>query len=150
LGRHAFEYALVPHAGIWATDDAFVLQQAAAYESPLRSTVADRQSSGVLLPEAWSFVRVEPSGVMVSALKRSLDGEAFILRLCNPLAEEVGVDITLALPFTGVDIVDLSEEALSQDTATPVAHFLSNEVHTTLRGGEIQTLRFRMQPHSQQ
>jgi alpha-mannosidase len=150
LGCRVFEYALVPHAGTWATNDAFVLQQAAAYESPLRSTVTDQQSGGGLLPEAWSFARVEPSSVMVSALKRSLDGQAFILRLCNPLAEEVEVDITLALPFTGVDIVDLAEEALSQDTATPLAHFLSNAVRTTLRGGEIQTLRFRMERHSKQ
>ena len=146
LGRRVFEYALVPHAGTWSADDAFVLQQTAAYESPLRSTVTDQRAGGGLLPEEWSFVRVEPAGVMVSALKRSQDGEAFILRLCNPLAREVGVEITLAAPFEGVDIVDLSETVSSRAATTPLAHFLSNSVHTTLRGGEIQTLRFHMTP----
>jgi alpha-mannosidase len=144
LGRQVFEYALVPHAGTWATDDAFILQQAAAYESPLRSTVTDQHGGGGSLPEAWSFVRVEPTGVMVSALTRSLDGEALILRLCNPFAEEVGVDITLAMPFDSVAIVELSEEASAGDATTPLAHFLSNSVHTSLRSGEIQTLRFHM------
>ena len=144
LGRQVFAYALVAHAGTWASDDAFVLRQAAAYESPLRSTITNQHAGRGELSEAWSFVRVEPTGVMITALKRSVDGEALILRLCNPLAEEVGVDITLATPFDGVTIVDLSEEAISQDATTPLAHFLSNTVHTTLRGGEIQTLRFRM------
>ena len=110
LGRQVFEYALVPHAGTWATDEAFVLREVPAYESPLRSMVTDQHAGGGLLSEEWSFVRVEPASVMVSALKRSQDGEALILRLCNPLAEEVGVEMTLAAPFEGVDIVDLSED----------------------------------------
>jgi alpha-mannosidase len=144
VGHHVFEYALVPHAGTWATDDAFVLRQAGEFESPLRSTVVDQHAGDRVLPEAWSFVRVEPASVIVSALTRSLDGEALILRLCNPLADKVDVDVTLAIPFDEVDIVDLLEEPSSRGTTTPLARILSNAVHTTLRGGEMQTLRFRM------
>ncbi|HEV2459700.1 MAG TPA: glycoside hydrolase family 38 C-terminal domain-containing protein, partial [Ktedonobacterales bacterium] len=40
IGTHMFDYALVPHAGTWQTEDGFVLQEAQAFEAPLRAVVA--------------------------------------------------------------------------------------------------------------
>jgi alpha-mannosidase len=140
-GIRTFEYAIVPHVGGWESNDGFVLQEASAYEAPLRAVVTDRRGGGPL-PAAWSFLQVNPSCVLVSAIKRSVDGEALILRLTNPLAQPVSAEITLAAPFERVEIVDLSERAQTVIPEPPLARILSTGVRTTLRGGEIQTLRF--------
>jgi mannosylglycerate hydrolase len=140
-GTRTFEYAVVPHAGGWESNDGFVLQQASAYEAPMRAVVTDRRAGGPL-PAAWSFATVTPSCLMVSAIKRSVTGEAVILRLTNPLTQPVSAEITLAAPFEDVEIVDLSEQAQTAMTEPPLARILSTGVRTTLRGGEIQTLRF--------
>jgi alpha-mannosidase len=144
IGTHTFEYALVPHAGTWQTDDAFVLQEAQAYEAPLRAAVTTQH--GGRLPAAWSFVQVAPASVAVSAIKRADTDDGLILRLYNPLAEHIEATITLAVPFETVELVDLAEQKQRDETATPLARNLSTGVRTTIRGGAIQTLRFGMAP----
>jgi hypothetical protein len=79
---------------------------------------------------------------LVTAIKRSVDGEALILRLTNPLVQPVSAEITLAAPFEHVEIVDLSEQPQTVIPGPPLARILSTGVRTILRGGEIQTLRF--------
>jgi len=140
-GTRTFEYALVPHAGSWESNDGLVLQEASAYEAPMRVVVTDQRAGGTL-PGAWSFLQVTPACLMVSAVKRSATGEALIVRLANPLARPVSAEITLDVPFDDVEIVDLSEQAHTAAHESPLARILSNGVGTTLRGGEILTLRF--------
>jgi mannosylglycerate hydrolase len=140
-GTRSFEYAVVPHAGGWESNDGFVLQQASAYEAPMRAMVTDRRTDGPL-PAAWSFLQVTPSCLLVSAIKRSVAGDAMIVRLTNPLAHPVSAEITLAAPFDDVEIVDLSEQAETAVPEPPLARILSTGVRTSIRGGEIQTLRF--------
>jgi alpha-mannosidase len=140
-GSRIFEYAIVPHMGDWESNDGFVLQAASAYEAPMRAVVTNRHA-GKPLPSTWSFLQVTPSWLVVSAVKRSIAGDALILRLTNPLTQPVSAEITLAAPFEDVEIVDLSEQAQTGTPEAPMARILSTGVRTTLRGGEIQTLRF--------
>ena len=58
IGRHEFEYALVPHAGTWHAEDALVMREAQAFEAPLRACVAEAHDG--VLPWTWSFVTVAP------------------------------------------------------------------------------------------
>jgi alpha-mannosidase len=107
----------------------------------MRAVVTDERAGGTL-PGAWSFLQVTPATLMVSAVKRSVTGEALIVRLTNPLAHPVSAEITLAVPFDDVEIVDLAEQAHTATYESPLARILKNGVGTTLRGGEILTLRF--------
>ena len=133
----------MPHAGTWESEQAFILREAQAYEAPCRAVVTDPHPGG-LLPSAWSFLRVEPASVTVSAVTRSASGDGLIVRLFNPLAEETLAEVTLASPIATVERVNLAEEPVGEETSAPLARILSTGVRTTLRGGEIQTLRFSL------
>ncbi len=61
-----------------------------------------------------------------------------------PLAEETLAEVTLASPIATVERVNLAEEPVGEETSAPLARILSTGVRTTLRGGEIQTLRFSL------
>ncbi len=149
-GRQTFEYALVPHAGTWETGDAEVLREADRFEAPLRAMVTEQQERAGSLPEAWSFLSVTPPSLSVSAIKRSVDGDALILRLYNPMGREVSAEITLASPFEDAQVVDLGERPSAAATGRPLARVLNNKLRATLRAGEIQTLRLRMAPFVKQ
>ncbi|HEX6122971.1 MAG TPA: glycoside hydrolase family 38 C-terminal domain-containing protein [Ktedonobacterales bacterium] len=136
LGTHPFEYALVPHAGTWHADDALVLREAQAYEAGLRACIAEEHSG--TLPPAWSFVRVSPGSVVLSAVKRAESGAGVVVRIYNPLAEAVAAELTLALPCRAVRAINLNEEALASSEA--VLPLSDGRVRLTLRGGEIRSL----------
>src|SRR5262249_39441952 len=99
-GTHVFEYALTPHPGTWEAEDAFVLQEAHAYEAPLRAQ-APEQHEGPL-PARWSFVHVAPGTVLVSAVKRAEREDALVVRLVNPSSQAVAAEVILAAPFRTV------------------------------------------------
>ncbi len=144
LGSHSFEYALMPHPGTWEAEDCAVLQEAHAYEAPLRAH-ATEQHEGTL-PPLWSFVHVTPGNVLVSAVKRAEQEDALIVRLVNPSRRPVVAEVILATPFRQAEIVNLAEERAHGGENARLARILSTGVRTHLRGGEIQTLLFRLEP----
>ena len=141
LGTHVFEYALVPHAGDWTAEDALVPREAEAFEAPLRA-VATSQHDGPL-GSHWSAVYVTPAAVQVSAIKRPAEGDGLVVRLHNPLLEEVEAEVILNRPFSSVELLNLAEDRVRPAESARLARILSTGVRSRLRGGEIQTLRFR-------
>jgi alpha-mannosidase len=81
LGRHTFRYALLPHAGDWAT--ARLWQQAERFCHDLRIVQICPTPHGTQ-PLARSFLEVEPDGLHVSGIKQSESGEGWVVRLFNP------------------------------------------------------------------
>ncbi|HST88492.1 MAG TPA: glycosyl hydrolase-related protein, partial [Ktedonobacterales bacterium] len=142
LGPHVFEYALVPHPKDWRAEDALVPREAQAFEAPLRA-VTTSQHAGPL-GARWSFVYVTPAPIVVSAVKRAEREDALVVRLYNPLETPLAAEVILALPFREVVRVDLNEDAIASDSSVELARILSTGVRTRLRGGEIQTLLFRL------
>lgn len=142
LGPHIFEYALAPHPGDWRAEDALALREAQAFEAPLRA-VTTSQHAGPL-GARWSFVYVTPAPIVVSAVKRAEHEDALVVRLYNPLETPLAAEVILALPFREVVRVDLNEDAIAGDSSVELARILSTGVHTRLRGGEIQTVLFRL------
>jgi alpha-mannosidase len=143
LGRHVFEYALVPHAGVWHAEGAAPLVEAQAFEAPLRAQETSLHPGA--LPVAWSFVTVAPQTVVLSAAKRAEREDALVLRLYNPTERSVEAEVQLLFPFREARLVNLNEEVLP---ATEVAtHNLvpigDQGMRLALRGGEIATLLLR-------
>ncbi len=133
LGHHEFDYALVMHSGGWEAEDALVLREAQAFNTPIRA-IATSQHTGEL-PSITSMIEAEPRGVVVSAIKRS--GEGVMVRLYNPLPHAVEANLRPGFSCEKAFAVNLLEEAQRQlfwDGVEPL--------HIGLRSGEIVTVLF--------
>lgn len=142
IGRHVFEYALVPHGGSWRSEDALALRQAQEFEEPMRAVVTE-QHDGPLGANV-SFVHVAPASLVVSAIKRSERGDGLVVRVYNPLSEPVRAEVFLARPFTDVSLVNLNEDPIDQGETSQLARILSTGVHVDAQGGQIVSLHFRV------
>jgi alpha-mannosidase len=123
-GTWSFEYALYPHAGSWLENAAQIQQQASAFNTGVWTAPTGAQSGS--LDSSWSFVKLEPANLVLSAVKRAEDGSGLILRWYNPLANEVTADLTTALDFSRADTVSLNEEvrsAISGESDAPTRHW---------------------------
>jgi alpha-mannosidase len=140
IGSHVFEYALVPHAGTWNAEGGLVMREAQAFEAPLQACATEVHPG--VLPAAWSFVDVAPSGVVLSAVKRTALGDGVVIRVYNAEEDDTTAELTLALPFRRVATVNLNEEDVPQ--AARDLEVGGRRVRLPLRGGEIRALRFDM------
>ncbi|MEN9937416.1 MAG: hypothetical protein RLZZ387_3995 [Chloroflexota bacterium] len=75
-GVQRFSYSLLPHQGSW--EGAGTVRQAA--ELNQRPTVLIETFHDGTLPQAASFLAVEPDTIVVTALKRAEDGDDLVLR----------------------------------------------------------------------
>ena len=87
-----YRHALVPHDGSFSNADR--LRAAAAFTGPLLARVSPPQSGE--LPKTKSFVAASPGGVLVTAMRRNLDGR---LELRAVEVEGVRTNAELALGF---------------------------------------------------
>jgi alpha-mannosidase len=137
LGEHTVRYAILPHAGDWQTEGA-VLREAQAFESPLRALPVDQHAGAH--PANWSFVRVTPDDVAISAVKRAESGEGVIVRLYNPGSRPQETTLTFGAPLVDALEVRLDEEPLGEEARGEV-EFSGHEARLTVEGGQIRTLR---------
>jgi len=98
MGRHAFAYALVPHAGGWR--DAGVLAEATLFNAPLVWTDASWEGS---------FASVE-GGLVLDTVKRAEDSDAIVLRLYEPHGGRGMARVRLSVPCSSVRRASLLEE----------------------------------------
>ncbi len=109
LGRHVFEYAMVPHDGGWEN----AMAEAHRFARPLQAAV----SSGLgVLPAAASLVEVKPGGLVVSAIKAAEDGSGVVVRLYNAGDRTVRGRVRFVERHGRVDVVNLNEEPLREAT----------------------------------
>jgi alpha-mannosidase len=133
-GRHTFELAVRPHAGDWRT----ICRDAAVFAAPLYVRRGD-ETEGYLPGEVWpettfdpplrafalkpraltgdlpgelSFLSLSPAALVLSAVKRSEDGEALIVRCYNPTAEALPATLDMCWPVERADLVSLDEKRL--------------------------------------
>ncbi len=133
LGHAEFDYALVMHSGDWEANDALVLREAQAFNTPLRA-VATGQHEG-MLPSLTSMVAVEPRGLVVSAIKRGSEG--IIVRFYNPLPHAVEASVRPGFACEkafAANLLEEPQEQLSWNGQEPL--------HVGLRSGEIATVLF--------
>jgi len=105
-GVHEFEYLIYPHAGDW--NDAAVQRVAEQLSAPLMP-VQSGVSKGAL-PPSVSFLQISRPELILSALKRSEDKTAFIVRLFNPTQKDVSGEILLFRAPITAEIVTMEEK----------------------------------------
>jgi mannosylglycerate hydrolase len=131
LGKHTFDYTLVPHAGSWET----CLEQAHAFNAPLRAVPTIVHSGQ--LPAQLSFVQIEPASLVISAIKQAESGEGLIVRFYNIAAEEVKGRLKVYRPFAKAALVNLNEEETEELPSNE-----RGEVELSVRGKQIVTVKF--------
>ncbi len=101
-GRAVFAYSIRPHAGY---DPAAAQRFGIGRTQPLIAVEADPDR-----PVAASRLRVEPAGVIATALKPSRDGKAWIVRLFNVSGRPAKARAVWSEPAPGsVQLSDLAE-----------------------------------------
>ncbi len=91
-GHHEFTYSLYPHGGGWK--DALTIRQ--GYELNYKLIALPFGKHQGTLPSEHSFVQVKSDNVIVSALKKSEDEQALILRFYEWAGKQG--DVTFHLP----------------------------------------------------
>jgi len=134
-GLSVFDYALVPHPGTWESEEALVLREAQAFNTPVRVLVTDQHTGE--LPATASMVEVEPRGLVVSAIKRQYDGEGLVVRVYNPLRHAVEASIRPGFAASQAFMANLVEEAREQ-----LFWGGDEPLHIGVRASEIVTLLF--------
>jgi len=116
---HAFEYALTSAAGDWRSAETVRIGH--EFNNPLIARVVDAHP-GVLQATA-SFVRVEPSSVVLTVLKPSGDplarqaattsgvGDQVVMRLYESSGAPANVIVRAFRPFASAELTDLLEDS---------------------------------------
>jgi alpha-mannosidase len=108
LADHEFRYTIYPHEGAWSKSEVF--REAERLSVPLEPAQAG--THGGDLPRRHSFLSVEPANLILSALKRSEDGEGIVIRLFNPTSERLEGKLRFFKPIASAQLCDLEENSL--------------------------------------
>jgi mannosylglycerate hydrolase len=130
LGRHVFEYAILPYGGRGFETEVFL--EAQRFNLPPLATMLHNVR---LLEGKGVFLKVDPPEMIVSALKLSEDGEALILRLYNLSAKPLEGKLRLGFEVRRIIEVNLNEDNLQG------LDVHGSELTFQARGGEIKTFR---------
>ncbi|MGB9596984.1 MAG: glycosyl hydrolase-related protein, partial [Candidatus Poribacteria bacterium] len=111
-GNHTFFYSLIGHKRDWFS--AGIHRYAYEHNVPMKAIygVFPNENKGQKLPPSMSFVSVEPSNLMVSALKRSEFGNGLIIRLYNITDRTVDGIIRTYKNVKSAKLTNLNEEEL--------------------------------------
>jgi alpha-mannosidase len=131
-GEHRFSYALYPHAGDWK--QALTMRQGFDYNYRLEAMQIPSHSGA--LPASYSFVKTEPDNVVVTAMKKTEDGDGLVVRFFEWSGKESNVTLTLPPGIVSATLSNLMEKPLGGDL--PVAN--RREVTVPVTPYEIQTV----------
>lgn len=124
-GRHVIPYSLYPHEGDWRAAD--TPRRGYEFNYPLIPVVAEAHRGK--LPKEKSFFASEPSNIILSAVKKAEDGDAFILRFVETTGKDSNAIIRLPRKAKRAAETNLLEEEIAEvklagDTiAMPIGRF---------------------------
>jgi len=140
-GHHHFTYALYPHAGDWK--QALTVRQGYDFNYQLKAMQVGAHSG--TLPAEHSFVTVQPETVVLTAMKKTEDGNGLILRLYEWAGKRGDVEVHLPQGATAATVTNLME----QPQGSPLTVTGTDRVTAPIHPYEILTLRVDY-PHSPQ
>jgi len=130
LKSYTFEYAVQPHDGDWRQAEMYKLAQE-FHHLPL-AIQADSQGD---LPPEYSFLKLSPNNLILSALKKAEDGDAVILRFFETKGEATQAEVELFRAIKRLTLVDLLER---EEQELP---FEGNRFRLEVKPFEIVTLK---------
>jgi alpha-mannosidase len=107
-GDHRYRSALMPHRGDWRLR----YRDAIAFNYPLIAFVGDQQKAqpAEVLPVEQSFLKLEPCNLILTAMKKSEDGNQVVLRFYEAEGNQTDARIHLPRAIRGAWRTSLIEE----------------------------------------
>jgi len=132
VGRHEITYSLYPHQGDWRQAD--TVRRGYELNNPLIPVVAESHPGR--LPRECSFLSVEPSNVIVTALKKAESGDDLILRFYECTGNGGTATLNLGIGAKSLQETDLMERPTGKKI--PVS---AGRARVPFGKWEIKTLR---------
>jgi len=129
-GDHSYRMALLPHGGDWRSR----YRQGVGFNYPL--TAFAGFAGTVKPPVAESYLRLDPSNLVLTAMKKSEDGERIVLRFYEAEGNECRAQIRLSKPVHQAWRSSLIEE--DQEVLQPLGN---GRLELAVRPWEIVTLK---------
>jgi alpha-mannosidase len=134
-GHHAFTYSLYPHGGGWR--EAQTVRRGYELNYPLLPLTATDHTGN--LPGARSFLEVREDNVIVTAVKKSEDDDALVIRFYEWAGRGGDVHLRLPAPAAHAETTNLMERdgqalapAAGNEIVVPVAPFEIKTVKVSL------------------
>ena len=131
-GHQHFAYALYPHAGTWK--QALTVRQ--GYDFNYRLTAMQVLPHSGKLPGSYSFLKAEPENVVVTAMKKTEDGDGLLVRFYEWAGKPGNVTLTLPLGILSATVANLMEKP--EGSPLPVSD--GKNVTVPVTPFEIQTV----------
>ena len=133
-GYHDFRYALLPHKGDYSAGE--VTRRSLEFNEPLQLLRTNAHAGE--LPNALSFVQIEPAYVVLNSLKKAEDDKDWIVRVY----ETAGKSATVNIGFRPL-ISRAAEVNLIEDHLGDIPH-QKNSIAFTIKPNEIRTFKVRI------
>ncbi len=140
-GHQHFAYALYPHSGTWK--QALTVRQ--GYDFNYHLTAMQVSPHSGRLPGSFSFLKAEPDNVVVTAMKKTEDGDGLLVRFCEWAGKQGNVTLTLPPGIVSATLANLMEKP--EGSPLPVAG--GRQVTVPVTPFEIQTVIVHYPPPSQ-
>lgn len=134
-GHQHFSYSLYPHSGSWKQADT-VLH---AYEFNYKMQALQTESHAGDLPAKQSLVRVTPRNLVLTAMKKSEDGNSLILRFYEWAGKDTRARLIVPNGATKASETDLMEREDSSINSQPSLH--GGELRLDIGAYSINTVR---------
>jgi alpha-mannosidase len=131
-GRQQFVYSLYPHDGTWQTAES----EHRGYEFNYSLTALQVPQHAGTFGTVHSFLQVSDPGIILTAVKKSEDGNALILRAYDWSGKPS--EATIQLPGSPVSA---SEADMMEYAEGPILPVANGAVHVQMHPYEIKTLR---------
>jgi len=139
-GHQHFSYALYPHSGTWK--EALTVRQGYDFNYHL-SAMQVLPHSGKL-PGSFSFLKTEPDNVVVTAMKKTEDGDGLVVRFYEWAGKQGNITLTLPAGIVSATLANLMEKP----EGSPLAVSGGRQVSVPVTPFEIQTVIVRYPPPS--
>jgi alpha-mannosidase len=133
-----FDYALIPHSGTWQKAFRTAWEFCASPGALSAQELGDHRGGLT----AFSIAGLEPAPLLLSAVKRSEDQQAVIIRAYNPTSEAINGKLTTGWPVASAHVASLDETPLK-------ALECHDPQHLTVRFGPHAIVTLRLLPRRQ-
>ena len=123
-GHHSFSYSLYPHRGGWKQ----ALSMRRGFEFNYKLSAAQTDSHPGTLPASHSFAGVDQDNVVLTALKKTEDGDALLLRFFEWAGKSGNLEVAVPPGASAATMTNLMEQpegdalSISQNRITVPVH----------------------------